>query len=129
MTVISASIMPLAALFFTPLPARSSLCILEALRWVVGGATMTTPGGTRTHHANLYLQHPRARCTGFYHGVGAPTLLGSGPLAQIETFVTFCGIVGLRAKVLGRLGRTENSPTKSVCSILPLARHLRAGAP
>jgi hypothetical protein len=33
----------------------------------------------------------------------------------------------LRAKVLGRLGRTENSPSKSVCSILPLARHLRAG--
>ncbi len=48
MTVISASIMPLAALFFTPLPARSSLCVLEALRWVVGGETMTTPGGTRT---------------------------------------------------------------------------------
>src|SRR5918993_5159856 len=36
-------------------------------------------------------------------------------------------MVGLRAKVLGRLGRTENSPSKSVCSILPLARHLRAG--
>src|SRR5918993_4273269 len=29
--------------------------------------------------------------------------------------------------VLGRLGRTENSPSKSMCSILPLARHLRAG--
>jgi hypothetical protein len=36
-------------------------------------------------------------------------------------------MMGLRAKVLGRLGRTENSPSKSVCSILPLARHLRAG--
>src|SRR5215210_4743134 len=48
MTVISASIMPLAALFFTPLPARSSLCALEALRRSVGGASMTTPGGTRT---------------------------------------------------------------------------------
>jgi hypothetical protein len=36
-------------------------------------------------------------------------------------------MVWLRAKVLGRLGRTENSPSKSVCSILPLARHLRAG--
>jgi hypothetical protein len=32
---------------------------------------------------------------------------------------------GLRAKVLGRLGCP--SPTKSVCSILPIARHLRAG--
>jgi hypothetical protein len=29
--------------------------------------------------------------------------------------------------VLGRLGRTENSPSKSVCSILPIVRHLRAG--
>jgi hypothetical protein len=49
-------------------------------------------------------------------------------LSWIETFVTFCGMVGLRAKVLGRLGRTENSPSKkSVCSILPIARHLRAG--
>jgi hypothetical protein len=36
-------------------------------------------------------------------------------------------MVGLRAKVLGRLGRTENSPSKSVCSILPLARRWRAG--
>ena len=29
--------------------------------------------------------------------------------------------------VFSRLGRTEKSPSKSVCSILPLARHLRAG--
>src|SRR5215217_2274298 len=28
--------------------ARPSLCALEALRCVVGGETMTTPGGTRT---------------------------------------------------------------------------------
>src|SRR5215210_7133265 len=48
MTVISASIMPLAALFFTPLPARSSLCALSALRRSVCGENMTTPGGTRT---------------------------------------------------------------------------------
>jgi hypothetical protein len=40
-----------------------------------------------------------------------------------------CGMVWLRAKVLGRLGRTENSPSRSVCSILPLARHFRAGRP
>ena len=42
-------------------------------------------------------------------------------IAAKETFVTFCGMVGLQAKVLGRLGRTENSPSKSVCSILPIA--------
>jgi hypothetical protein len=34
----------------------------------------------------------------------------------------------LRAKVLGRLGRAESSPTKSACSILPIGRRLRAGA-
>jgi hypothetical protein len=26
----------------------------------------------RAHHANLYLQHPRARHTGFYHGSELP---------------------------------------------------------
>jgi hypothetical protein len=36
-------------------------------------------------------------------------------------------MVGVRAKVLGRLGRSPLTPSKSVCSILPLARHLRAG--
>src|SRR5919112_779274 len=38
-------------------------------------------------------------------------------------------MVWLRAKVLGRLGRTANSPSRSVHSILPIARHLRAEAP
>src|SRR5215218_8774131 len=38
-------------------------------------------------------------------------------------------MVRLRAKVLGRLGRTANSPSRSVHSILPIARHLRAEAP
>jgi hypothetical protein len=28
--------------------ARPSLCALEALRWLVGGETMTTPGGAGT---------------------------------------------------------------------------------
>src|SRR5215204_3416447 len=31
-----------------------------------------------------------------------------GPLSQIETFVTFCGIVWLRAKVLGQMGWTTS---------------------
>src|SRR5215203_1896028 len=58
-------------------------------------------------------------------------LQGSDPLPQIETFVTLCGMVwlrGERAKVLGRLGWRLQAPFKSVCSILPIARHLRAGA-
>jgi hypothetical protein len=43
------------------------------------------------------------------------------------TLITFCGMLDLRAAVLGRMGGL--SPSKSVCSILPIARHyLRAGA-
>ena len=58
---------------------------------------------------------------GSWHQLGRDLYRDPGLLAQIETSVTFCGMVGLRAKVLGRLGRTENSPSKSVCSILPIA--------
>jgi hypothetical protein len=74
---------------------------------------MTTLGGAGTlrRHCNF----SRARPTGFSHKVGALGLQGTAPLSQIETFVTFCGIVWLRAKVLGRMGWTT-SP------------HLRAGA-
>src|SRR5215207_7049073 len=72
-----ASIMAVAALFF-PLPARPSPCALEAVRWVVGGEKMTTPGGMRTRYKSCHVT-PRARRTGFYHGVGAPWLQGSGP--------------------------------------------------
>src|SRR5215210_6989504 len=74
---------------------------------------MTTPGGAGTlrRHCNF----SRARRTGFSHKVGAFGLQGTAPLSQIETFATFCGIVWLRAKVLGRMGWTT-SP------------HLRAGA-
>jgi hypothetical protein len=56
--------------------ARPSLCALEALRWVVGGATMTTPGGTRTRYSYNFL---RARRTGFSHGSEPPGQQGSGP--------------------------------------------------
>jgi hypothetical protein len=58
--------------------ARPSLCALSALRSSVGGATMTTPGGARTP-GKACQQSPRARRTGFYHRVGAFSLLGSGP--------------------------------------------------
>jgi hypothetical protein len=43
-----------------------------ALRGTSGGATMTTPGGTRTPRKACQ-QSPRARLTGFSHRVGAPT--------------------------------------------------------
>src|SRR5215203_2169869 len=41
-------------------------------------------------------------------GSELPWLTGSGPLSWIETFVTFCGIVWLRAKVLGQMGWTTS---------------------
>ena len=95
-----------AASFFALLfSTRPSLCLLEALRWAVCGETMTTPGGSRTPRKAC---HPRARRTGFSHRVGAPTtptVRDSDPSSWIETFVTFCGMVGLQAMVLGRLGR------------------------
>jgi hypothetical protein len=45
---------------------------LRASRGTSGGSTMTTPGGAGTAWTS-----PRARRTGFYHGVGAFSLLGS----------------------------------------------------
>jgi hypothetical protein len=77
---------------------------------------MTTPGGGAHHATPCYamlrmLTTSRARPTGFYHGVGAPTapkLRGSDLLSQIETFVTLCGMVWVRAKVLGQMGWTTS---------------------
>src|SRR5215204_1010463 len=84
---------------------------------------------------------PRCLCTSPGRATGAlerplPTGPGypsgcPGPLSWIETFVAFCGMVGLegeRAKVLGRLGWSPLPSSKSVCSILPLARQLRVRA-
>jgi hypothetical protein len=44
-----------------------------------GGATMSTPGGAGTPLPKAHLQLPRVRRTGFSHGVGAFSVLGSGP--------------------------------------------------
>ena len=61
----------------TYLPWRGpSLCALSALRWVVGDATMSTPGGEGTRLRIAFLKLTRARPTGFYHRVGAPRLQG-----------------------------------------------------
>ena len=43
-----------------------------ALREISGGATMTIPGGAGTPYVTVS-KRPRARRTGFYHGVGAST--------------------------------------------------------
>src|SRR5215210_3029633 len=59
------------------------------------------PVGPQLHFAIYGLGHPS----------GCP-----GPLSQIETFVTLCGIVEVRAKVLGRLGR-KPSPHPGACAL------------
>src|SRR5215213_2840095 len=92
------------------------LCALCALRGTSGGATMSIPGGAGTTHppvlgtpASLIGSEPPQ-----------PPVRGSDLLSQIETFVTFCGMVGLRgglrAKVLGRLGR-KLSPHPRACAL------------
>jgi hypothetical protein len=52
--------------------ARPSLCAHEALRRTLGGATMTTVGGTGTTLRIAFLKLTHARPTGFYHRVGVP---------------------------------------------------------
>ena len=37
----------------------------------------------RAHHANQYLQHPRARHTGYYHGSELSLLCSGPPLAPV----------------------------------------------
>ena len=64
--------MLLAALFYLPWLLNAAFALrLPALHGTSGGANMTTAGGagTSTRHSNLL----RARRTGIYHGVGAPT--------------------------------------------------------
>jgi hypothetical protein len=87
---------------------------------------MTTPGGAGT--GEVAVSSKCARPTGFSHKVGALGLQGTAPLSQIETFVTLCGMVGLRAKVLGRLGR-KPSPHPRACALsCPSLAVYRAGA-
>jgi hypothetical protein len=106
----------------------------SALRGTSDGASMTTPGGAGTppKHCNLL----RVRRTGFSHRVGASTsqatalaLPRSCALKTLQwTLTTFKGegvMVRLASEGLRSVGAT--SPSKSVCSILPIARHLRAG--
>src|SRR5829696_2786262 len=56
----------------------------------------------------------------------------SGPLSWIETFGTFCGIVWLRAKVLGQMGWTTSPYLRAgalSCPSLAIDRPGSYGAP
>src|SRR5215213_11866712 len=76
----------------TPPWRGPSHCALCALRRTSGGATMTIPGGAGTTHPPV-LGAPASI-------IGSeppqPPVRGSDLLSQIETFVTLCGMVGLR---------------------------------
>src|SRR5215207_7432338 len=65
-------------------PTRPSPCAPSALRGT-SGDTMTIPGGASTLYVT-YCHMPRARLTGFYHGVGAPT----GPLWGSDSSLCPC---------------------------------------
>jgi hypothetical protein len=129
--------MPLGRAFPILLGAAVRFAPLCALRGTLGSASMTTSGGACTPRIALLQRlrnFPRARRTGFYRGVGAPTLGGSGPLSQIETFVTFCGMVGLRRGDYGRRsqvgwgGSYKPHPRAGALSCPSLAVY-RAGRP
>jgi hypothetical protein len=111
--------MPLAALFGCPSLARPSHCAPEALRCVVGGATMAIPGGACT---TLRTAHC---CT---HVLGSPvSLIGSelpwltgsdpslcpGPMPQGVSYVHHANlyirnIIPIRAPV--GLSRVQSKP-------------------
>src|SRR5215218_1457769 len=88
------------------------LCALSALRGTSSGATMSIPGRAGTTHPPV-LGTPASL-------IGSesphPPVRGSDLLSQIETFVTLCGMVGLRAKVLGQMGWTT-SPYQRACAL------------
>src|SRR5215210_361006 len=97
----------------------------SALRGTSGGASMTTPGGAGTPL--------RARRTGFYHRVGAPTTPRAGfrPFVANRNICNFMWYGGVERGVAGvglrSVGEEALPSSKSVCSILPIVRHLRAG--
>jgi hypothetical protein len=98
--------LPGAALRFAP----------SALHGTLGGATMTTPGGAGTTPRTVFNNSFVLGSSASLIGSELPGLLGSGPLSWIETFVTFCGMVGLQAMDLGRLG-SKPSPHPRACAL------------
>src|SRR5215218_10173299 len=104
-----AFILSLAALFGLSLGAAFALRPLR-VAWDLGWCEYDYPRwGVHTGHLQehlpilLVLVAPASLM-----GSELPWLTGSGPLSWIETFVTFCGIVWLRAKVLGQMGWTTS---------------------
>ena len=70
---------------------------------------MTTPGGG-AHHATYAYNLPCSahRLLSWGRSSHGAQVTGLRPFAQIETFVTLCGMVWVRAKVLGQMGWTTS---------------------
>src|SRR5215216_6915729 len=86
---------------------------------------MTTPGGASTTPAPVCSKATRTRRTGFYHRVGASMANRLRPFVvdrNIRHFLWYGVVAGEGLRSVG-----ATSPSKSICSILPLTRHLRAG--
>src|SRR5215208_1426268 len=114
--------MAVAVLSLTPLSAAYALRPLR-VAWNLGWCDHDYPrwGG---HNPSS-----RARHTGFSHRVGAPTTPRAGfrPFVanrNIRHFVWYGGVAG---EGLRSDGVDDLPLSKSVCSILPIARHFRAG--
>jgi hypothetical protein len=122
-------------------PLRYRLHLLDA---ILGSARLSLPFIRDSSSGSTVDRPPAAALLGRVHhnytapAAGFATRSRAAPRCarvarhqpHIETSVAFMwygGVEGgLRAKVLGRLGGTH-PPSKSECSILPIARYLRAG--
>src|SRR5215211_3127396 len=99
---------------------RPSLCAPSALRGAVGGASMTTPGGAGTTlRPHVCRKATRARRTGFYHRVGASMATLLRPFVVDRNICHFLWYGGVAGDGLRSVG--VSPPSKSVCSILPIA--------
>jgi hypothetical protein len=109
----------LLAALLSPITAGAALRFApSALRGTSGGARMTIPGGAITS--------PRARRTGFYHGVGAPNRQGSGPFAPSRCPKPHCQTVLFSRRIIpADMGIPSGAPLANrggaPASIMPLA--------
>src|SRR5215212_5901732 len=118
--------MAVAVLSLTPLSAAYALRPLR-VAWNLGWCDHEYPrwGG---HNPSS-----RARHTGFSHRVGAPTTPRAGfrPFVANRNICNFLWYGGVERGVAGvglrSVGEEALPSSKSVCSILPIVRHLRAG--
>src|SRR5215203_265567 len=127
------------------LPLSKSVCsILPIARHLRAGVSRTSHPALRVARDLEWCHHDyprwgghnpssRARHTGFSHRVGAPTTPRAGfrPFVANRNICNFMWYGGVERGVAGvglrSVGEEALPSSKSVCSILPIVRHLRAG--